>query len=169
MNPFHYLKPLICLLVMALAFPALAAEKAGALENETLGELKLGRKAAEVVKALGEPKAKGKEVHWEATGDWVQEWTYPAKGLTLQMASAKRGGAKTVLAFTAEENCKLATGRGIKIGSTLAEVRKAYGKFENKEDSQAGETFVAGSIYGGVIFHLKGGKVSSIFFGAAAE
>lgn len=169
MNSFRCLRPLIWFFALVITFPMLAAEKAGALENETLGQLKLGRKAAEIVKALGQPESKGKEVHWEATGDWVQEWNYPAKGLTLQMASARKGAAKTVLSFTAEEGSKLATGRGIKIGSTLGEVRKAYGKFENKEDSQAGETFVAGSIYGGIIFHLKDGKVSSIFFGAAAE
>jgi hypothetical protein len=169
MNPFHCMKPLISLFFMVLAFPALAEEKPGALETETFGQLKLGRKAADIVKVLGQPEGKGKEVHWDATGDWVQEWRYPAKGLTLNMASAKKGAPKTVLSFTAEEGCKLATSRGIKLGSTLAEVRKAYGKFENKEDSQAGETFVAGSVYGGIIFHLKDGKVSSIFFGAAAE
>ena len=59
--------------------------------------------------------------------------------------------------------------RGIHIGSTIVEVTTAYGKVENKEESESGKTFVAGSIYGGVIFTFTDGKVSQIFLGAAAE
>lgn len=71
--------------------------------------------------------------------------------------------------ITAGARCKLATTRGIKIGSTEAEVRKAYQDVENKEESEAGKSFVAGSIYGGVIFTLEKGRVVEIFMGAAAE
>ena len=58
-------------------------------------------------------------------GEWVQEWRFKAQGLTLNMASQSKGGAKTVLAITAEAPSKLATARGIRIGSTIAEMTKA--------------------------------------------
>ena len=75
----------------------------------------------------------------------------------------------SVLSLSAESPCKLATSRGIKIGSTEAEVTKAYRDVRNAEQSIAGQTFVAGSIYGGAIFTIKAGKIVQIFIGAAAE
>ena len=71
--------------------------------------------------------------------------------------------------ITAVAPSKLATARGITIGSTEDAVKKAYGSVRDKENSEAGKTFVAGSIYGGVIFRFEGGKVSEIFIGASAE
>ena len=139
------------------------------LENEALGKLKLGLKAAEVTALIGKPDSKGKETEWDAIGEWVQEWRFKSQGLELNMSSAAKGGAKTVLTITATAPCKLATKRGIHIGSTVAEVTKAYGNVEDKEQRVAGKTFVAGSIYGGVIFTFTEGKVSQIFIGAAAE
>ena len=138
-------------------------------ENESLGTLKLEQRANVVTTALGKPNSKSKEVHWEAIGQWVQEWDYRPQGIVMSMGSDKKGGDKTILNITAEAPCKLATSRGIKIGSTEAELTKAYADVWNKEASEAGKTFVAGSVYGGAIFTLKGGKVAQIFVGAAAE
>ena len=151
------------------ATPTFAQEQEDISATEALGKLKLGQKAAAVIKELGEPASKGENQLWGATGEWVQEWHYPDKGLSLQMASEKEKGAKTLLSMTATEKCTLATSEKIKIGSTEAEVRKAYAKLENKEEGKPGETLVAGSIYGGVIFTFKKGKVVQIFIGAAAE
>jgi hypothetical protein len=99
----------------------------------------------------------------------VQEWHFPKQGLTLAMSSEKKGGAKTILSITAEVPCELVTSRGIKIGSTWATLAKAYRDVQNKEEGEAGKLFVAGSVYGGVMFHLEAGKVTQIFIGAAAE
>lgn len=139
------------------------------LENEALGKIKLGRKAAEVTALLGKPDSKGKDTEWGATGEWVQEWRFKSQGLTLNMASESKAGAKTVLSITAAAPSNLATARGIHIGSTIAEVTKGYGRVHDKEQSVPGKTFVAGSVYGGVIFTFTDGKVSQIFIGAAAE
>ena len=49
------------------------------------------------------------------------------------------------------------------------EVMKAYKSQWNREDSKHFGGVVAGSIYGGVMFNFKNGKVSRIFLGAAAE
>lgn len=139
------------------------------VSGESFGKLALGQKAATVIQHLGEPKSKGEDLLMEATGEWVQEWEYPVLGLTLMMGSEAQGGAKTVWSISADGKCELATARGIRIGSSEAEVKKAYSKEYNAEDSRAGETFVAGSVYGGVIFDLEKGKVLGIFIGAAAE
>jgi hypothetical protein len=85
------------------------------------------------------------------------------------MGSGKQGGAKTVWSITADRKCELATARGVRLGSSEAEVKIAYGREFNAEESRAGETFVAGSVYGGVIFEVEKGKVVGIFIGAAAE
>lgn len=169
----HSVKPLSSWLAFAFVFIALLSVPLRAndrlLASESLGKIRLGQKSAAVLELLGKPAAKGEDTHWEATGEWVQEWKFPAHGLLLNMASSKKGGAKTVSSITATTGCKLATARGIAIGSSVAAVRKAYGNVEEKSESRAGESFVAGSIYGGVIFSLKGGKVTGIFLGAAAE
>lgn len=139
------------------------------LESEALGKIKLGRKAADLAALVGKPDSKGKDTEWDAIGEWVQEWRFKSQGLTLHMTSKSKGGAKTVLTITASAPSKLATARGIHIGSTITEVTKAYGKVQDKEGSEPGKTFVAGSVYGGVVFTFTGGKVSQIFIGASAE
>ncbi|HEY1053043.1 MAG TPA: hypothetical protein VGE39_24905 [Prosthecobacter sp.] len=138
-------------------------------EGDTLGKLALGQKTEDVVKLLGKPGSKGASTHWEATGQWVQELGYSKQGLHLKVASEAKAGPQTLLMISATAPCALATGRGIKIGSTEAEVRKAYKDVINAEESEAGKTIVAGSIYGGVICTLTKGKVTEIFIGAAAE
>jgi len=155
------------LVVLGLGVNSLGAEEM--FEGESLGKLKLGQRADVVAKVLGKPDSKGEQVLWEAIGEWVEEGRYPEQGVTLAMCSKKKEGAKTVLNISAEAPCKLATSRGIKIGSSEADVAKAYAKERSKEESVAGQLFVAGSVYGGVIFTIEKGKVVQIFIGAAAE
>lgn len=156
------------ILCMATGFGVWGADES-ALDNEALGKLKLGQKAAEVAALLGKPESKGEDTEWAATGEWVQEWRFEKQGLTLNLASEKKGGAKSVLTITAEAPSPLSTTRGIRIGSTSAEVTRAYADVQDKEQSEPGKTFVADSIYGGVSFTFTKGKVSQIFIGAAAE
>jgi hypothetical protein len=139
------------------------------VQYESFGKLSFGQKAESVTALFGKPESKGKDTLWEATGEWVQEWRYTAQGLRLNMASDKKSGAKTVATITATAPCPLATARGIRVGSSMAEVTKAYKNVQDKEMSDPGKSFVAGSVYGGVIFSFKEGKVSQIFVGAAAE
>lgn len=155
-------------LLAVLMIPVLHAEEKD-VSREPFGKLAQGQTADAVRKLLGEPEAKGKDANWEAIGEWVQDWKFPKQGLTIAMSSEKKGGAKTVFSITATSGCSLATARGIKIGSPEADVWKTYAKEKDKEQSKRGDSFVAGSIYGGIIFNFKDGKVSQIFIGAAAE
>lgn len=142
------------------------------LKAENLGGLTLDLSEKAVLEKLGKPEKKGKVVLQGADDMYVQTWDYPSKGLSLNMTSAKKTGPMTVASFSAVAPCKSATAKGIAIGSPASAVRKAYGAFENQEEGkQLGKSdiFVAGSIYGGIIFDFSGGKVTRIFFGAAAE
>lgn len=159
---FTLIATLICVCLSTLGEEA-------SLEDESFGKLRLGQSAEAVSLVLGKAESKGKETNWAATGDWVQEWRYAKRGVTLDMASEKRGGAKTVLSIRARPPCVFSTSRGIRLGSSEGEVRKAYGNVQDKDQSEPGRTFVAGSIYGGLIFTFEKGRVVEIFIGAAAE
>jgi hypothetical protein len=139
------------------------------MQSESLTGLTLGMKATSLTKLLGKPEKAGKEENWEAIGEWVQRWSWPKLGVTAQMSSKEKGGTKTLLAVTLTAPSERATRKGIRIGSTEAEVVAAYGALQDKETSKAGKTFVAGSPYGGLIFTLSKGNVSEIFLGAEAE
>lgn len=141
------------------------------MNAESLGGLKLEMSAKDVTALLGKPEKMGKDIEWEALGEYVQQWSWPKSGLVAEMVSEKKGGSKRVLMFTAKAPWDAAkkTSKGIGIGSTEAEVRAAYGSYEDKEMSKAGSSFIAGTVYGGLQFNFAKGKVTSIFFGASAE
>jgi hypothetical protein len=84
------------------------------------------------------------------------------------MAGSSKSSPTTLRSISATAPSGLRTSRGIGIGSTAEEVRAAYGKELNPEESQD-ERLVVGSIFGGIIFDLKGNRVTGIFYGAAAE
>lgn len=139
------------------------------MKSETIGTLRIGMTADQLGQTLKAKPARGADRRWEADGQYHQKWTYARDGLRLTMVSEKKGGPKTVEMIDCMARCTLKSARGIGIGSTLADVQKAYAAEFNKEESKLPGTFVAGSIYGGLILSFKGGKVSQMFLGAAAE
>jgi len=142
------------------------------MDRESVGKLRLGLSEKDVRAIVpGEPQ-KGEDEFWGAIGEYGQEWNYPAQGITLQMMSATSGGEKVVGSITITAPSTLKCRRGIEIGSSEADVRRVYGKFQATDSegfSEPGSSFVAGSIYDGMIFTFSNGKVSEIFLGAAAE
>ncbi len=161
---------LFTLLASAAPVPVRAADATEKfLKSEQLGSLKLGLGEKDVLKLLGQPKKKGGLVLQEADGMWVQEWEYPAEGLSILMGAGKKADAKAIANIKASAPCTLATKAGIQIGSPAAAVAKAYVRHLDKENPPTAEQLVVGSIYGGIIFGFEKGKVTSIFFGAAAE
>lgn len=140
------------------------------LKIDKLGGIGLDTPAAQLHLPAGCGAAKkSAETKWGADGLYHQSWSYPACGLELGMSATRPKGAQTLHSITLTAPGKLRTRRNIGIGSPAAEVMKAYAKEYSADESQAGQTIVAGSIYGGIIFRIDGGKVSRIFFGAAAE
>ena len=103
------------------------------------------------------------------TGSITRSGAIRLAGISLGMVAKNKGGPLSIWSITITSPSKLQTQRGIRIGSTEAEVVKAYGRFRSAEDSRPGEFFVAGSIFGGVMFDFQQGRVKRIFIGAAAE
>ncbi|NHQ88010.1 hypothetical protein HA050_18020 [Iodobacter sp. HSC-16F04] len=145
-----------------------AADEFALLREEKLGNLQIGLPEKEVIKTISCKEKRGPDKLWDADGAYHQEWFYTDCGITLDMVSEKKRGAKKIAAITIFAPSTLSTRRGIRIGSSMQDVMKAYKPYWNKEESDANH-FIAGSIYGGIIFSQEKKKVKSIFLGAAAE
>jgi len=140
------------------------------LELERMGELSLGMAAKAVQAALGKPETKGKQEFMAATGEWVRTWAYPKQGLSLELAAKRRGGPETLGSVSLAAPGTAKTRAGVGIGSSREEVTAAYGAVADPEFPPTDDRFVAGSLFGGLVFGFDAaGKVTSIFLGAAAE
>ncbi len=168
---------LVCLLapaVFCMASNAIAVERDPfpILREERIGDFHIGMSQEDVKKKVDCPLRRGKEILEGATGAYVEEWAYPKCGLRLKMSSGHKKGRKGIAGITITSPSTLQTKRGIHVGDTEQEVVEAYAGTQDEEDRlfrKKGEEFVAGSIYGGLIFIFTDGRVSKIFLGAAAE
>jgi hypothetical protein len=162
-------KCLAFMVIIGLIGSVALAAKEFPYDKEQIGKLHLGLSEKEVRQIIPGKPTRGAEQWWGADGQFHQEWQYTDGGLTLGMVAKKKGGLKSIESITITSPSLLQTQSGIRIGSTEAEVIKAYGRFQNAEASKPGELLVAGSIFGGAMFNFQQGKVSRIFIGAAAE
>lgn len=138
------------------------------MEKDGAGALRLGVSEAEVLALFSDPDEKSAANIWGADGLEHQDWHYVQRGIELNMIKNK-DGRQVVNRILIKSPCDLKTKRGIGIGSTVPEVQNAYKDEINPQDSKVSAKLIAGTIYGGIIFSLKDGIVSSIFIGAAAE
>lgn len=157
------------MLVGFICSPSFSSDEFTLLREEQIGTLRIDLPEREVKKTIKCRLKRGPEELWGVDGAYHQAWEYAGCGVMLGMVSDKKGAPKLVYSITMDSPGKLSTKRGIRIGSTEQEVMEAYRPYWNKEDSKAFNIFVAGSIYGGLMFEFKNGKVSRIFLGAAAE
>ena len=142
----------------------------GKIDIESFGAIKIGQPHVKTIEALGEPDNKSAAVEWGADGLMHEDWTYKAKGLKLDMTSAKGSsdGIKYVSSITANAKCNYKTRAGMGIGNSYTEVQEAY-KRDIDATATDKEQITVGSIYGGIIFTFKNDKVVTVFLGAAAE
>ena len=159
----------MAVLLLAIISNSATADEFALLKEERIGPLRVDQPAAEVERLITCPVQRGPVELWGADGEYHQAWTAPACGLTLDLSAGEPTGAQTVRAITLTRPSAWKTARGIGIGSTEREVMVAYGRDHNAEESQAGNLFVAGSVYGGLLFTFEGGRVTQLFLGAAAE
>ncbi|MEC4750621.1 hypothetical protein [Methylomicrobium sp. Wu6] len=123
----------------------------------------------EVVKSLATCLLeRGKDEPWEADGLYHQGWRDPVCGIRVDMAPEAQRQAKLLTSITISAPSKAKSGRGTGIGGET-DLTKAYDAEKNAEKSQSGVQFVAGSIYGGLIFTIHQSRIEMIFLGAAAE
>ena len=148
---------------------AFAADEFALLNEERIGNLRIGLTEKNVQKAIHCSLKLGPDELWGSDGGYHQKWEYASCGMTLSMVSEQKGAAKSIESITLISPSTLSTKRNIRIGSAKDEAIKAYKAHWNKEDSKLSGGFVAGSVYGGLILTFKDNKVSGIFLGAAAE
>jgi len=138
------------------------------MKNERIGKLKIDLGREEVRAILGEPVSKTPLENWGADGRYYSTYQY-ASGVSLNMGSEDSTfNGMRISSITILSSCTLKTSKGIGPGATFEETKKAYLGLINPDESDD-STLVAGSVYGGLIFDLKKGKVNRIFLGAAAE
>ena len=140
------------------------------IDIESFGDIKIGQPHVKTIEALGQPDSKSPAVEWGADGLMHEDWIYSAKGLTLNMTSAKgtSDGTRYVSSITANANCTFKTRADMGIGNSYTEVQEAY-KRDIDATATDKEQITVGSIYGGIIFTFKNDKVVTVFLGAAAE
>jgi len=159
------MKILITLILLSLTC---WADKLQITDVQALGALKLQMPESALEAILGKPGREGKEVLEAATGMTVKNRLYPQHGLTVTLGRAEANQGWVVERFKATAPCQLKTPQGVGIATPVARLKTLYGSLLEKETSTPSQ-LVVGSVYGGVIFNIQGGKVSSIFVGAAAE
>ncbi|MDP3478229.1 MAG: hypothetical protein Q8R88_00555 [Desulfoprunum sp.] len=137
--------------------------------SEQIGRIRQGMSQSAVFSLLGPQPERGPSELWGADGMYHQIWKYRGAGIELSMVGEKKDSVKAVESITVTAPCPLSTKRGIHIGSTENEVMVAYRAEFDKDASMAGESFVAGSVFGGLVFHFQANKVDQIFLGASAE
>lgn len=163
------LKTAFCVALLGLVCGSSAADEFALLKAERIGGLRIGLPEGDVKKIMHCPLKKGAEQLWEADGAYRQQWNFIGCGITLGMVSTNKKTKKSIESISLKSPSPMTTSLGISIGSTEQDVMQSYRSTWNADESIASKSFVAGSIYGGLIFELKNGKVSSIFLGAAAE
>jgi len=124
--------------------------------------------ADKLVALFGAPATKSEIEEQGADGMFVTDWAWPDKGLVIGLAAGKKDGPFKSTSVRLAAPATLKTEKGIGIGSSVADVKKAYGKAINKQDSRP-ETLIVGSLYGGTFFDIADDKVTGIFLGAGAE
>jgi len=150
------------------------------LGEERLGGLSLGTPMAEVMKILGPADEVGEPFEEGATGEIVTTYAWTKKGIRIDSARGSvepdpnpAGSAPTMIEYARSIDVSAPfsgkTLRGIAIGALESDVVRAYRETLDPQATLAGEKVAAGSLFGGMLFTIEGGRVTSIFLGAAAE
>ena len=132
--------------------------------SETVGPLRPGLPATLVVRELGPPTSKSTPTYEAATGDYTSAWKWPHAALML--SADKPAGPFTARSVSITGPATWETRKHIHIGSTRADVEKAYTR--SADDDGKPDSFLAGSMYGGLLFTFEHDVVASISLGAFA-
>ena len=115
--------------------------------------------------ALGyEPRQRDKPAPEAATGAYVGAWRF-ADSLVVTMTAPSATGTPKVRGVQISAPSKLRTAEGIGIGSSLADVKKAYGRYL-VPPSDGGTAWTVG---GGMMLTIDRDKVWAIFLGPLGE
>ena len=91
-------------------------------EDFVIGTIRLGKPLAEVIAKYGQP------VHQEQSDEYSRYYFVKEGNATWFLVDAAPAGDKSVLCVALNGDVKMATKAGVKVGSTGAELKKAYGE-----------------------------------------
>jgi hypothetical protein len=134
---------------------------------ESIGGLRIGLKETDLREIIDNPDERSKPLYYGADGLMHITLKYNIKGIELDLFQTP-DSSYAIGRINITPPCNLKTSKGIGINSRLEDVKSAYKYYFNPQFSDD-MTFVAGTIYGGIIFQIEDKKVKSIFIGAAAE
>ena len=137
------------------------------LQNETIGDLKIGLSIDKTLELLGESNEKTKLELWGADGEYHHTMIYHDKGIEIDIVG-ENGTKQKIGMISITEPCLFKTKENIGIGSGIYAVKTAYKGLINPEFSDS-NSIVVGSIYGGLILKMENDKVKKIIVGAVAE
>lgn len=137
------------------------------MNNESIGIIKFGMTANEIIEFLGKPEDISEPFYSEVDGETYQHFDYKKEGIFLSFV-LKSDSTKEVRLIEIKPPCDLKTSRQIGIGSNSSEIINSYKEFINEEFSDSSE-IVLGSIYGGIIFKIENQEVKSIYVGPSTE
>jgi hypothetical protein len=151
-------------IVADAAVPDAEPDPTSILDTETIGGLKIGADEKAILAVLGAPKHEDKSQQEGATMDYVSEWTWPTASITMFSDTGKPPWKARLISIA--KTSTLETSQHIHLGSTRADVEKAYKRSD--EDDGKPDQFLVGSIYGGVMFEFKKDRVVTISMGPFA-
>jgi hypothetical protein len=150
--------------VVDAAVPDAEPDPTSILDTETIGGLKMGADEKAILAALGAPKHKDKSVQEGATMEFVSDWTWPTASINMVSDTGKPPWKARLISIS--KTSTLETSQHIHLGSTRADVEKAYKRSD--EDDGKPDQFLVGSIYGGLLFEFKKDRVVTISMGPFA-
>ncbi len=142
------------------------------LDVEKIGPLRWDLPEADVIKALGTPQRKKAPEQEGATGMFVSTWTWPDIDIEMAADQAKAPWKVRLVTLKAPTGPQArgpstyATARGIKLGSSRADVAAAYPKSDEGGDDP--NELLVGSPYGGLLFVFKDNVVAEMVLGPMA-
>jgi hypothetical protein len=160
---------LLTILFLLVQVAPVTAEEVSFLNGEKIGDFSLGQSEKELKNKIHCPLKRGPDTLWEADGIYHQTWDCYDAGISFDMVSDREGGSKTIASIMISAPSTLKTQRGIGIGSSEQAVIQAYQHEKDAEATMPTEVFVAGSVYGSLMFQFQNDQVTSIFLGAGAE
>jgi hypothetical protein len=134
-------------------------------DGEAIGPLHVRMTDNELIAVLGKPRSRQKPSEEGATGEWVGAWTWV--GASALMVSDTRNGPRTARDVSVIAPSTYATKRGIHLGSTRADVERLYPRSPD-DQQQDPDSYVVGSVYGGLLFSFAHDRVTSISIGVFA-
>ena len=139
-------------------------------EREAIGGLRLGAPASEAIRRAGKPSARTPASLEGATGSYTSAWTFKG-GVSIGMAGDQSRGPFSVrsIEISASAASTWKTTKGIAIGSSLADVKAAYGRYLTPPSKDGPPTaWLVGSVYGGLQLTIERDRVTGMFLGAMA-